>query len=95
MTETGYDWTAFASGFGVALLLMFLLRWRRRARRTDLTQATDEAVKAQLAATLPPEIRAQVFRMKAEGRSIDAIKLVRERMGVDLKAAKDAVDGLR
>ncbi len=95
MIEQGYDWMAFATGFGAALLLLFLLGWRRRGRRTDLTRPTDSAVKAQLAAGIPPEIRAQVLRMKAEGRSIEAIKLLRERMGVDLKAAKDAVDGLR
>jgi ribosomal protein L7/L12 len=94
MTGTGYDWTAFATGFGIALLLTALLRWRK-GRRSDLTAPTDAAVKAQLAAGLPSEIRSQVLRLKAEGKTIEAIKLVGERTGCDLKAAKDAVDGLR
>ena len=94
MTGADYDWTAFASGFGVALLLALIIRWRK-GRRVDLTKPTDAAVKVQLAAGIPHEIRAQALRLKAEGNFIEAVKLVRERTGCDLKTAKDAVDGLR
>jgi ribosomal protein L7/L12 len=38
-----------------------------------------------------PEVRAAL----AEGRTIDAIRLYRERAGVGLKEAKDAIDALR
>jgi hypothetical protein len=89
-----YDWTAFASGFGLALLLTILLRWRK-GRRRDLSAPTDAAIKAQLAAGIPADIRAKALRLKAEGEFIEAVKLVRERTGCDLKSAKDAVDGLR
>jgi large subunit ribosomal protein L7/L12 len=94
VTDGGYDWTAFASGFGVALLLGLLLRWRK-GRRKDLIAPSQAEVTVRLAAGIPGEIRAQTLRLKAEGRSIEAIKLVRERTGCDLKAAKDAVDALR
>jgi ribosomal protein L7/L12 len=94
LTGADYDWTAFASAFGVALLLALLLRWPK-GRRVDLTKPTDAVVKVQLAAGIPHEIRAQAFRLKAEGNFIEAVKLVRERTGCDLKTAKDAVDGLR
>lgn len=94
MNGSGYDWVAFVSGFGVALLLALLLRWRRGCRQ-NLTVPTQAAVKAQLAAGIPADIRAKALRLKAGGEFIEAVKLVRERTGCDLKAAKDAVDGLR
>jgi ribosomal protein L7/L12 len=87
---SGYDWVAFVIGFGVALLL----RWRR-GRRRNLTAPIQAAVKAQLAAGIPADIRAKALRLKAGGEFIEAVKLVRERTGCDLKEAKDAVDGLR
>jgi ribosomal protein L7/L12 len=94
MMEQGYDWAAFGTGFGVALLLVLLLRWRKGGR-SDLAAPTEAAVKAQLMGGVPSVMRAQVLQMKAEGRNIEAIKLVREKTGCDLKATKDAVDALR
>jgi ribosomal protein L7/L12 len=94
VTGGEYDWMAFVSGFGVALLLALLLRWRR-GRRQNLAVPTQAAVKAQLAAGIPADIRAKALRLKAEGEFIEAVKLVRERTGCDLKTAKDAVDSLR
>ena len=85
---------AFGTGFSVALLLVLLLRWRK-GRRGDLAAPTEAAVKAQLMGGVPPVMRAQVSHLIAEGRNIEAIKLVREKTGCDLKAAKDAVDALR
>ena len=78
----------------MALLLAVVIRWRK-GRRADLTKPTGAAVKVQFAAGIPHDIRAQALRLKAEGNFIEAVKLVRERTGCDLKTAKDAVDGLR
>ena len=78
----------------MALLLAVVIRWRK-GRRADLTKPTGAAVKVQFAAGIPHDSRAQALRLKAEGNFIEAVKLVRERTGCDLKTAKDAVDGLR
>lgn len=43
---------------------------------------------------LSPETLAEVRRLKREGKPIDAIRLVRTSIDIDLKAAKDLVDGL-
>lgn len=89
----GFDWTAFGTGFVTALILVLLLRWRRRsARLTDL-RARPPAPPMPVA--LAPDVKAQALLMKVEGRSIEAIKLVRRRTGCDLKQAKDTVDALR
>jgi ribosomal protein L7/L12 len=44
---------------------------------------------------LPPELRAIVLRYRAEGRTVDAVKIVRERMGCDLRTARHLVDHVR
>jgi ribosomal protein L7/L12 len=44
---------------------------------------------------LSPELRSQILRLKADGRTIEAIKLVRERTGQGLKEAKDIVEAAR
>jgi ribosomal protein L7/L12 len=86
------DWPSFLFGaiIGGTLMLVLMLRRRRReAKRVDLVAPP---------APLPEisaEIRSSVLKMRAEGRSIDAIKLVRERIGVDLKTAKDIVERMR
>ncbi len=43
---------------------------------------------------LPRDIDSEIRRLVAAGKSVDAIKLVRERTGLGLKEAKDLVDGL-
>jgi hypothetical protein len=93
MNESGLaniGWMSFAAGFAGALALIIFLRWRRRSRAATLDLGPRPAPPA-----LAPDVRAQVRRLKADGRAIDAIKLVRSRTGCDLKAAKDAVDALR
>jgi hypothetical protein len=89
----GYDWTAFATGFLAALLILFLIRWRRTQRRTDSLSTPPRA--APSLTDLSPDLRAQILRLKAEGRTIEAIKLARERTGLDLKASKELVERVR
>lgn len=45
-----------------------------------------------LFASLPPEVQQEVDALIAEGRTIEAVKLIRENSGADLKEAKKAVD---
>jgi ribosomal protein L7/L12 len=75
-------WIAIAAGVAVAALA-FVTRRPRVAKpaspRLDL-RTLQKAPLDEIAAAL------------REGRKIDAIKLMRESTGVDLKAAKDAVE---
>jgi ribosomal protein L7/L12 len=87
MPESGIDWFSFALGFIAAIALFAVIR--RRKHRVDL-----DAPPA-LPVDLPGELKAVVLKYRAEGRTIEAIKLVRERTGCDLKSAKDYVDRLR
>ncbi len=75
---------------GVVLMILLNIRRSRRAVRRPNLDATPAAP-----LVLSSDVRAQVLRMKAEGQTIAAIKLVRDRTGCDLKAAKDAVETLR
>jgi ribosomal protein L7/L12 len=86
------DWPSFLFGAvigGVLMLVLTLRRRRREAKRADLVAAPPPAPE------ISPEIRSAVLKLRAEGRSIDAVKLVRERIKVDLKTAKDIVEGMR
>jgi hypothetical protein len=85
MAGEGFDWLAFLAGFGTALLLMFLLRSRRRP---DLDQPPAPPPH------IPDDLRRAALKLRAEGRIIEAIKLVRDRTGCDLKTAKEAVERL-
>jgi hypothetical protein len=93
MDSGTYDWTAFATGFGVALLLIFIIRWRGSQRRTNSLSAPPRA--APSATDLSPDLRAQILLLKAEGQTIEAIKLTRERTGLDLKSSKELVERVR
>lgn len=86
-----WDWTSFLSGLAAGALAIVAAGRFRRGRR-DLV-APPPLPRA--AAELPHEIRALALRLRAEGRTIEAIKLVRERTGLDLKAAKQTVEDLR
>lgn len=86
------DWPSFLFGAvigGVLMLVLTLRRRRREAKRADLVSPPVPMPE------VSPEIRSAVLKLRAEGRSIDAIKLVRERIKVDLKTAKDIVDRMR
>lgn len=88
-----FDWIAFGIGFATALLLVLFLRWRRARRGVEHLA---KAPRATVAPTdLSPKLRSQILLLKAEGRSIEAIKMVRMSTGHDLKAAKEIVEGVR
>jgi hypothetical protein len=87
-----YDWTAFAAGFLIAVLIIILIRWRRSQRRPDDLRAPPRIPPT--AANLSPDLRAQIRQLKGDGRVIEAIKLAREQTGLGLKEAKDLVDGI-
>ena len=92
MFEAGYDWSAFALGFGAALLLALVIRWRAaNRRRQDMTAPPKFA---QTQPVLSEELKRKVRLLRAQGRLIEAIKLVREATGLGLKEAKDAVEAL-
>jgi hypothetical protein len=91
--SSNIDWISFATGFLAALLIIFFIRWRRTQRRTNSLSAPPRA--APSATDLSPELRSQILRLKAEGHMIEAIKLTRERTGLDLKASKELVEGVR
>ena len=75
-----FDWVAFVlgvvAGFGACFMLM------RRKGRVSAPPPPIAPIE------LPPELRAIVLRYRAEGRAIDAVKIVRERMGCDLRTAR-------
>jgi hypothetical protein len=101
-TEWQVDWISFAIGFAFALILATVFLWlkKKKAARIEMRQVDRGWPERPLPLPLPPvilegDLRAQVLLLRAEGRMIDAIKLVRSRLDCDLKSAKDAVEGLR
>jgi ribosomal protein L7/L12 len=77
------------------LLLLWLLSRAFHPRGSDMIDRqrgeTPSASPEQLAPALAdPEVRATL----AGGHKIEAIRLVRRRYGLDLKGAKDVVEGL-
>jgi hypothetical protein len=93
MDASNYDWTAFALGFAAALVVATIIRFRR-SRRGEGDLSAPPRFPPQMG-DLSPELRSQILRLKADGRTIEAIKLVRERTGQGLKEAKDIVEAAR
>jgi ribosomal protein L7/L12 len=86
------DWPSFLFGAvigGTLMLVLTLRRRRREAKQADLVAAPPPAPE------ISPEIRSAVLKLRAEGNAISAIKLVRERINVDLKTAKEIVERMR
>jgi hypothetical protein len=101
-TEWQIDWISFAAGFMLALVLVTVFLWlkKKKAARIEMRQVDRGWPQRPPPPPTPPivlegDLRAQVLLLRAEGRTIDAIKLVRTRLDCDLKSAKDAVEGLR
>lgn len=86
------DWPSFLFGAvigGVLMLVLTLRRRRREAKRVDLVAPPAPTPE------IPPEIRSAVLKLRAEGKLISAVKLLRESIDVDLKTAKDIVERMR
>ena len=92
---------------GVAIVAVLLGRASARRRDPDLVSAQLAAVEAIEAGGFPAagtpsppppassgDLAAQAGSLKARGRTIQAIKVVREQTGMSLKDAKDFVDRL-
>lgn len=86
------NWPSFLFGALIGGILMLVLTLRRRRREAKLV---DLVAPPAPAPEISPEIRSAVLKLRAEGNMINAIKLVRERIDVDLKTAKDIVEQMR
>lgn len=84
------DWISFFIGFGAGAATMM---WFMRRTRPDKRPVLDQVPLSPT--VLPYDLKQDVLKLRAEGRLIEAVKLVRERTRCGLKEAKDAVDGLR
>jgi ribosomal protein L7/L12 len=86
-----FDLISFGLGVLAGLLTAFLWSFKKRQlKRPDLANPP----KAPQQVNIAPEVRSAVLKLRAEGRTIEAIKMLRERIGVDLKTAKSLVDRL-
>ena len=81
------DWTSFALGVVAGFALCFLLLRRKRLQAPP--------VQPLQSIELPPDLKSLVLLYRADGRLIEAIKLVRERTGCDLRTAKYLVEHIR
>jgi hypothetical protein len=88
------DYASFWIGVVTGIVLMTLLHMRRNSRLKR--RAHLDRPPLPIAATnVPPDLRAPILKLKAEGRTVEAVKLMRDRTRCGLKEAKDAVDDLR
>lgn len=78
-------------GFGLAFLVLLAIAMAGRGgeARRDLIRPPAPAAPG---AALLPSLEAQVRTLMAERRKIDAIRLIREQTGLDLKSAKEAAE---
>jgi hypothetical protein len=100
--EWQIDWISFAAGFALSLILTLIFLWlkKKKAARVEMRQVDRGWPQRPPPPPTPPivlegDLRAQVLLLRAEGRKVEAIKLVRIRLDCDLKSAADAVEGLR
>ncbi|MDX2308201.1 MAG: hypothetical protein NW216_08185 [Hyphomicrobium sp.] len=94
-SPAGFDWTALL----IALFAGFLLgRWSASfgspdaAAQRKVAEVTAKITAEQRLHKLSRTARAEAERLAAEDRIIEAVKVVREDIGVGLKEAKDVVD---
>ncbi|WP_214410306.1 ribosomal protein L7/L12 [Sphaerisporangium fuscum] len=79
----------FFIGLPVAIIVIVTL-----ARRGSTPQPYVSAWQDQPTHPIPGDLQGQAHALAAQGRKIEAIKLVRQRTGFGLKQAKDYVDAL-
>lgn len=85
----------FVAGLGVGILAGFALAaGRRRAAERDALIGVPRRP-AREAPLLAEEIDADIRELAARGKTIAAIKRLRERTGMGLKQAKETIDRLR
>lgn len=80
---------------GAAIIIAFFLGRSARARRSGDPagrKLQDEAEAARRFDLLSLEARTEIDSLAGQGKTIEAIKYVRERTGLGLKEAKDLVD---
>lgn len=85
--DPAIDWTSFAFGALVGFAICFLFFRRKRA----LPPQAEPMAPIEL----PPDLKSLVLLYRADGRTIEAIKLIRERTGCDLRTAKYLVEHVR
>ena len=85
--EPTIDWISFALGVLIGIAICFLLMRRKRAQAPPAQPLQP--------IELPQDLKALVLLYRADGRSIEAIKLVRERIGCDLRTAKYLIEHVR
>ena len=90
-----WSWLAMA-GVGVVGYLLGWAGGARNARRPVLPPAPPSgrsiAPPAEVGLEIHDEQRAEIGRLLAQGRKIEAIKRYREATGLGLKESKDAID---
>lgn len=83
-----WDWISFGTGLLVGAVAVWRLGRRKRRPLDRIAPPVP----------LPPiqaDVKAAVLKMRAEGRIIEAIKLVHDKAGCDLRTAKEFVDKIR
>ncbi|RDV02729.1 hypothetical protein DXH95_12340 [Sphingorhabdus pulchriflava] len=88
MTGDGeFDWLSFALGLFAGVVLSWILN-RRRKLQIEPVQPIEPR-------ELHGDLKALVLLYRADGRKIEAIKLVREQLDCDLRTAKYLVEHVR
>ena len=85
--DGGLDWLSFALGLLAGVILTWILRRCRRQGPEPLQPIQPRE--------LHGELKALVLLYRADGRIIEAIKLVREQLECDLRTAKYLVEHVR
>jgi hypothetical protein len=87
--EPGFDYITFGAGVVTGLVLGFLLRLMKGSGKQG------SGMPPPLPVSIPAKLHPKVRQLRAEGREIEAIKLVREATGCGLMEARLAVQSFR